>query len=223
MEGNSAGPGGNSIRFDLLDWQVQPDLNRVIHDNEFRALEPRVMQVLVYLAQHADRGVSRQELHEAIWGDVYVMEGALTRAISQLRTALGDDSRQPRYIETIRKGGYRLIAPVSWEQPAAQVAPEPIATAPAAPPPTTPPRTVSRRGMLWLLVVPVLVAAWFWWPQSETPVSVENATDPVTVPLTSFKGAEKFPSYSPDGTRVAFVWAEPGLGSDDIYVKTVDG
>ena len=56
---------------------------------------------------------TRDELLDAVWGETIVGEEALTRAISELRRALGDDPREPRYVETIRKGGYRLAAAVA--------------------------------------------------------------------------------------------------------------
>ena len=54
-----------------------------------------------------------EELLERIWPGVVVGDDVLTQAIIKLRKALGDDSRLPRYIDTIPKRGYRLIAPVS--------------------------------------------------------------------------------------------------------------
>src|SRR5688572_3291261 len=70
------------------------------------------MEVLMLLAEHADRVVSREELLHAVWPGVVVGDEALTQSVIKLRRALGDDSRSPSYIETIPKRGYRLIAPV---------------------------------------------------------------------------------------------------------------
>ena len=76
-------------------------------------LEPKVMQVLVCLAAHAGDAVPKERLMQAVWPDTFVGEDVLTRAISELRRAFGDDAREPRFIQTIAKGGYRLIAGVS--------------------------------------------------------------------------------------------------------------
>ena len=73
------------------------------------------MDVLAYLAGDSGRVVAKEELLTAVWGGAFVEEGALSQAIHSLRKALGDDARQPRYIQTIPKRGYRLVAPVSQE------------------------------------------------------------------------------------------------------------
>lgn len=72
------------------------------------------MQVLVYLAEHQGKVVSRSELEESIWEGRVVGEDALTNNISKLRRAFADSARNPRVIETLPKTGYRLIADVEW-------------------------------------------------------------------------------------------------------------
>ncbi len=71
------------------------------------------MQVLVCLAARPNEVLSRQTLFDVVWADSVVCEEALTRTISELRRVFRDDTKTPRVIETIRKGGYRLIAPVT--------------------------------------------------------------------------------------------------------------
>lgn len=71
------------------------------------------MRVLVYLAEHAGRVVSRAELEEHLWPGRVVTEDSVTKAIAKLRRVFRDDSRNPRVIETIPKSGYRLIADVT--------------------------------------------------------------------------------------------------------------
>src|SRR5262249_27300822 len=78
------------------------------------------MDVLVDLAEHAGELRTRGEVLAAVWGDVAVGEEVLTHCIWELRQALGDDRREPRFIETLHRSGYRLIAPVTppAEEPA---------------------------------------------------------------------------------------------------------
>jgi DNA-binding winged helix-turn-helix (wHTH) protein/TolB-like protein/predicted Zn-dependent protease len=99
--------------FRLGDWLVQPSLNRVSRGPESAALQPRFMDLLVYLAQHGAKVVSKGEILDAVWGKEFVSEGTLTHAVAVIRQALGDDVRDPTYIETIPTRGYRLIAQVS--------------------------------------------------------------------------------------------------------------
>ena len=71
------------------------------------------MDVLVYLAEHAGEVVVREDLVQAVCGRQAVTDDAINRSISKLRTYVGDDSRSPRYVETVPpKRGYRLIANV---------------------------------------------------------------------------------------------------------------
>jgi len=100
-------------QFKLGAWHVDTLSNRLCKDNTEIKLESRVIAVLNYLAQHQNELVSREALEQAIWGDTVVGYDALTRCIAQLRKSLNDDRSNPRYIETISKKGYRLVAEVS--------------------------------------------------------------------------------------------------------------
>ncbi len=95
------------------EWHVDPAVNELRRYGESTRLEPKAIEVLVYLARRAGHVVGREELLAAVWPGVIVGDDALTQAIIKLRRALGDDARQPTYIETISKRGYRLIALVS--------------------------------------------------------------------------------------------------------------
>jgi len=101
---------GRTTSFYLADWYVDTDSNRVCRGDIEVKLESKVMAVLAYLAEHSGELVSREDLESAVWGQTIVGYDALTRCIAKLRKALNDDPRQPRYIETISKKGYRLIA-----------------------------------------------------------------------------------------------------------------
>src|SRR5262245_22117380 len=71
------------------------------------------MDLLTYLAAHAGEVVSKDQLLNDVWGAQAVSESALTRTVTELRQALGDDADEPRLLETIPKRGYRLIGSVS--------------------------------------------------------------------------------------------------------------
>jgi DNA-binding winged helix-turn-helix (wHTH) protein/Tfp pilus assembly protein PilF len=98
--------------FLLGEWQVAPPLNLLVRGEEQVRLEPRVMDVLVHLAERADEVVSKEELIEHVWKSRYTTDDVLSVAIYSLRKSLGDDARRPRYVETVSRRGYRLIAPV---------------------------------------------------------------------------------------------------------------
>lgn len=75
-------------------------------------IEPKVMEVLLCLAAKSGSVVRRDELLEQVWGEVVVSEEVLTRCISELRSALGDNEKTRQYIQTLPKRGYRLLKPV---------------------------------------------------------------------------------------------------------------
>jgi len=106
------GPAGPDFR--LAGWLVQPSLNRLSHDDKAVQLEPKIMDVLVYLAEHAGEVKSKINITDAVWPEVIITDSVITRSIAGLRRAFGDDVRNPRFIETISKRGYRLIAEVEY-------------------------------------------------------------------------------------------------------------
>jgi TolB-like protein/DNA-binding winged helix-turn-helix (wHTH) protein/Tfp pilus assembly protein PilF len=116
--------------FQLGPWLVQPSLNSIAGANQSKRLEPKAMRVLVCLSNHAGEVVTKERLLAEVWPDTFVTDDVLLRCISELRKALEDDAREPRFIQTITKSGYRIIAAVT---PAAAAAPQKNGHAEAAP------------------------------------------------------------------------------------------
>jgi DNA-binding winged helix-turn-helix (wHTH) protein len=98
-------------------WIVEPESNVIRQGSDEVRLEPRVMNLLVHLASRPGLVTSKDQIVDAVWDGAFISESALTRTIADLRKALGDDARSPRYIETISKRGYRLVAEVSGGSP----------------------------------------------------------------------------------------------------------
>ena len=97
--------------FRLGTWLVEPSLNTISRNGTSVRLEPKVMEVLVCLARSPGEPVSKENLLQAIWPDTFVSDDVLVRSISELRRVLKDDTKDPRFIQTIPKRGYRLLAP----------------------------------------------------------------------------------------------------------------
>jgi len=76
-------------------------------------MEPQAFDVLAYLVRHRDRVVRKSELLDAVWGDRFVSDSALTSRIKRVRQALGDDGRSQRWVKTVHGRGYRFAADVS--------------------------------------------------------------------------------------------------------------
>ncbi len=130
------------------DWLVDSALNEVRRGDEAIRLEPKAIEVLVYLAGKAGDVVGREALLSAVWPGVVVGDDALTQAIAKLRKALGDEAHSPRYIETISKRGYRLLAPVGGGE-----------AGPAETAKDAKPRAPSRRRALWLAAAVAILLA----------------------------------------------------------------
>ena len=227
--------------FRVGDWVAFPMANRLTRagaepsaedvgaDEDVRRLEPKVMEVLALMAATPGETVSRERFMETVWTGTIVTDDVLARCISELRKALGDSARDPAYVETIRKRGYVLIAPVA---PYVAPAPEPsgdgaLAAAAAPPPPESP---AARRARL---AVRVFVAAALLGAVGLGVYRLGARLEPLRPrPVTSFPGEERDPALAPDGSAVAFVWREttdPGLGADaadgptDLYVQPTAG
>ena len=193
--------------FLLGEWTVNAELDTLEKDGVQIKLEPRLMKVLVLLANSGGQLVSREEILQSVWPDVTVGDEALTQAVSALRKHLLDSSRAPRYIQTVPKKGYRLLAPVrsAHPQPAAN-------TSVAAP-------VWARR-----FAMVAALAAVFFIGFAVTQLSSSHATMPEDLEIvTALRGRESDPAVSPDGTRVAFVWGDPQGGTRDLYVKALAG
>src|SRR3954447_11907200 len=98
-------------QFDTVE--VSARTFKVRKDGAALSLEPKSIRLLLHLIANRDRAVSKEELFNAIWTNTAVTDNALTRVIAQLRRELGDDARQPRYIQTVPTLGYRFIAPLT--------------------------------------------------------------------------------------------------------------
>jgi len=98
----------------LGPWLVEPSLNSVSRSGSSIRLAPKVMGVLVCLAEKAGEPVPKETLIQTVWPDTFVGDDVLKGYISDLRRVLEDDAREPKIIQTIPKGGYRLIAPIEW-------------------------------------------------------------------------------------------------------------
>lgn len=98
--------------FRLGKWLVCPELKTVQSEGPPVRIEHKCMQVLVCLARRPGEVVTKEELMRGVWADTFVTDDVLTRAVSELRRVLGDDAKQPHIIETISRGGYRIIASV---------------------------------------------------------------------------------------------------------------
>ncbi|HEY7672882.1 MAG TPA: winged helix-turn-helix domain-containing protein [Gammaproteobacteria bacterium] len=179
--------------FQVGDWLVQPSLTRIRRGTETVRVTPRAMEVLVHLAEAGGAVVSRNALLDAVWPRMAVTQDALSQCIVELRKAFGDDSRNPKVIETIPKIGVRLLAPISRDEThAADELVEAVSTqpAPGAPAdvasngPTA--RKAARHRWIWAgaataVVIGIVLGAWSFRPVERSiavlPFAYDGAVD----------------------------------------------
>jgi Tol biopolymer transport system component/DNA-binding winged helix-turn-helix (wHTH) protein len=213
---------------------TRPDLPR---------LTGKAVAVLIELVRHAGSTVTRDQLLERVWTGRFTTPDVLNQAITELRRALADDSRPPRYIETIPKVGYRLIARVQVLEPDEGAlfigTAEPSINddvAPAAVPIERMPaqaRTTRRTLAIALsAIAAAAVVALALFARSEAPPApgTSGASATAATPwrvsearaLTSDPGAERRPHISADGSRIAFGSLDTSTGFDRIVVRTLE-
>lgn len=179
--------GGNGLEvFRVANCRIRPDEHLVERDGAVQAVEPRTMALLLLLVERAGQVVSRQTIEERVWAGRVVGYDALTQAVAKLRRALGDDSHSPRYIVTIPKAGYQLVAPVSREETkdtgAASTTLNQSALPPSAPPikaypaPPSLRRAIKVLGLALIGIVAVLFGAWYLFRSNTVvPIATELA------------------------------------------------
>ena len=217
-------------------------------------LPAQSFQVLRMLLSRPGELVSRQELKKTLWSDDSFgdFEHGLNAAVNRLRDALGDSAESPQYVETLPRRGYRFVATVLPVANGTSAVPEavsppkgeggivPVPPGTAEVPPkadTATPR--SRKGWAWsaeawlLLALCIAAALMLLW-RHERAVgtarsgagtnSGRNDAEVQTVPLTSLPGMEYAPTFSPDGSQVAFAW-DGGKTDEtspyDLYTKVI--
>ena len=205
-------------------------------------LEPKAFDVLVYLIEHRNRVVTKDELLDAVWTGTFVTPNVLSRAVAQIRKALGDESQDARYIETVAKRGYRFIAPVTVVAPAddsmgpaaAFDSPSPDQARPFDSPSLAQGRQGARRTsrgawqaaiVLATLAIAVLVVALVVYRRQveyRQRAAYPAAADLQLKRLTNRHGFTGTPAVAPDGHAV--VYSSDATGSLELYlVNLVQG
>jgi predicted ATPase/DNA-binding winged helix-turn-helix (wHTH) protein len=132
-------------------FRLDPPNARLLNGRQSVALKPKAFDVLVHLVRNAGRLVSQDELLREIWPGTIVGDSSLKSCIRQIRKALGDRVRQPQFIETVHRRGYRFIAPVTAGETAAPVSAERVRPADVRPAPILVGRDSELRQLdIWL-------------------------------------------------------------------------
>ncbi len=96
-------------RYRFSNFTLSPRRRLLWCDGREQALIPRYFDLLVFLVEHRHEAVHRRDIFDRVWNDVVVSDSALSQAVRTIRRTLGDDSREPRYIATVSRHGYRFV------------------------------------------------------------------------------------------------------------------
>jgi len=178
------------------EYQLDVERSRIINNGEIIALEPKVLEVLLVLAEQPGRVVSKVDIIEKVWGDVVVEPNALHRCIRQLRKAFSDNVKEQSYIQTYRRKGYSLIADIKREVDTKahvkqSVEPNSISVAPTK-------TAISFFGAF--LIFLVLITVYLSFKETKHIYQFNNLT-----PLTATDAVEANSVFSPDGKYVTFL------------------
>ncbi len=143
-------------------WCLNPISGQISREGESVRLEARTLRLLVCLADHAGQVVTFDDLLNHVWPGVTVSQDSVYQAVASLRKLLGDDPKQPEYIATVPRLGYRMVATVSPWQEQAAAPPLPLAASEPGPAPAAPEHTQkqeSRRNKALWAIIPIACLA----------------------------------------------------------------
>lgn len=225
---------GPRARLRFFDFELDIRAGRLRRAGQIVRLQPQPLRVLAILAEQAGQVVSRDDLRRQVWDAATFVEfdQGLNYCIRQIRLALGDDAAQPVYLETIKKQGYRFVAPVLVENDGG---PEPAGPPEVAMPAASAdvpgsrhgaPRFVPARVLLTIAGLLLLGVVGGGWLYRRPHASGRQAGAPLVDirPITDFADSAVAPALSPDGRMLAFIRGDSAfLTPDQIYVKMLPG
>jgi Tol biopolymer transport system component/DNA-binding winged helix-turn-helix (wHTH) protein len=204
-----------TVAYEFGEFRLDSVARLLTRQDQAVALAPKSFDLLMLLVERRGRVLKRGELITELWPDTIVEEANLTFQVSTVRKALGEAGS--RWIETVPKHGYRFTAPVREvrpEDPREALSLPREARVRLGPP-------IWRRAPTGLALVAVVAAFVVFGYASRHDAPVPGEIRLQAVPFTSYPGHEAAPTFSPDGSLVAFTWDGENQDNPDIYVKAI--
>src|SRR5215469_4599105 len=228
--------------FSFADIEVREREFSLARDGEVLAVEPKAFRVLLFLLRNPHKLITKEELLDAVWGDIAVSENSLTRSIALLRKVLDDDTHEPRYIATVPTVGYRFLCDVKVtedgfaEPGAAEISSQPVQAADTAAKTKTrfPTSKLKSRPLIvagiGLAVLAAVLIGFFAYRAPNSRASglakaglSRNTSRMRVTQLTSLPGDYSYPAFSPSGEHIAYIWDGENPVRGDLYVQLVGG
>ena len=190
------------------EWVLQPDLGVLRSASTEVRLNPKTLHVLLVLLDSGNKGVSREELLDSVWGENYPSDGVISRAMADLRSAFGEKAGEQKYIRTLPKFGYQFVAnhsPLGTDRETSGTD-----------------RRVSHKARYkhhYLLEAAATIAALFFVQSQRAPAPPESAAIVLSGqrPLTSAPGLEHQPRITPDGNWVVYAVMRRNRDDWDLF------
>jgi len=218
-------PANPSARFRVGEFEVDLRCREVRRNGATIKLQGNPCQILAELLQRPGEVVTREELRQKLWpADTFVdFEHGINTAVNRVRQSFGDDAENPRFIETLPRIGYRLIAPVEIVE-ANGTSPETGTLAMSSAQPRMPAAYLGKRRHVWAvaggLVALLATAALALFFSSFSARHTDNASRKLWMQITDFADSATSPALSADGRVIAFIRGpETFLSRGQIYVK----
>ena len=101
------------VQYAFGEFVLDSEAGELRRDETRIDLRPKLYSLLLFFVENRGRLISKQEILDSVWRDIHVSDGSLNRTVAELRQLLGDDSREPRLVETVPRRGYKFIAPIT--------------------------------------------------------------------------------------------------------------
>jgi DNA-binding winged helix-turn-helix (wHTH) protein/Tol biopolymer transport system component len=210
-----------SIVIDVASRQIWRDSEPVV-------VPSKAFDILTYLAARPDRTISKDELINAVWKDMFVSEDSLVHSMSVLRRALGDDSARPQFVITVPRKGYRLKGPVrAIAEPAPEACPESV-SAPELErqvgllPAAAPAKTFWQSPKAWALFAAALVVLLLAREFAPQKPAARTGTILFTQPAPEGSPLASGGILSPDGRYMVFVARDREGAQSRLYLKQMN-